>query len=139
MWYISSTGWVHEDLPEYNIRYAESNDGISWKREGIVCIDYKSLNEHAHARPFVIKEDNIYKMWYAYKGEYYRIGYAESNDGVVWARKDELAGIDVSESGYDSEMIEYPIVIIHNGEKCMFYNGNNYGFNGTLLAILENN
>ena len=35
-------------------------------------------------------------MWYSYKGANYRIGYAESNDGIDWIRMDELTGIDVS-------------------------------------------
>ncbi len=77
MWYVSGVEWVTPDLPRYNIKYAESRDGISWKRTGIVCIDFQSKNENALARPCVLKEEGIYKMWFSYKGEDYRIGYAE--------------------------------------------------------------
>ena len=54
-------------------------------------------------------------MWYSYRGDAYRIGYAESVDGLEWERKDEEAGIDVSADGWDSEMIEYPCVFEHAG------------------------
>lgn len=137
MWYVSGVKWIDKDTPRYNIKYAESLDGIKWERKGIVCIDFKSEKENALARPCVIKEDGIYKMWYSYKGESYRIGYAESKDGITWERKDDEAGIDVSESGWDSEMIEYAFVFNHNGKKYMFYNGNDYGKNGIGYAIRE--
>ena len=80
-------------------------------------------------------------MWYCYRGQKeiktYRIGYAESKGGLVWERKDELAGIDVSASGWDSECICYPYVFDYNNERYMFYNGNGYGKSGFGLAILE--
>ena len=104
-----------------------------------MCIDFKSKEEYAISRPCVIKEDGIYKMWYSYRGgsDTYRIGYAESADGIHWGRKDEEAGIDVSESGWDSEMIEYPFVLEHKGKKYMLYNGNSYGKTGFGYAILK--
>lgn len=135
MWYVSGVEWVREDLPRYNIKYAESKDGMHWKREGMVCIDFKD-GENALARPCVIKEKGIYKMWYSYKGKNnYRIGYAESADGISWVRKDEQTGIEASESGWDSEMIEYSFVFRHDKHLYMLYNGNNYGEEGIGLAI----
>ncbi len=142
MWYASGTGWkMKDDQPQhyYHIKYAESADGIHWKREGVVCIDYQSPKEYAIARPCVIKEGGIYKMWYSYRGTSYRIGYAESVDGLEWAREDRESGIDVSESGWDSEMIEYPYVFDHEGMRYMLYNGNGYGKTGIGLAVLERN
>jgi len=136
MWYVSGIGWVNSDLPRYNIKYAESKDGIKWDRKGVVCIDLKT-DENALARPCVLKEDGIYKMWYSYKGDNYRIGYAESKDGIKWERFDKQAGIDVSKSGHDSEMIEYAFVFSHKNIKYMLYNGNNYGKEGIGLAVLE--
>ena len=50
---------------------------------------------------------------------------------------DEQVGINVSESGWDSEMIQYPYVFNHKANKYMVYNGNGYGENGAGLAILE--
>lgn len=137
MWYISGSGWVtHEDQPRhyYNIRYAESQDGIDWDVQGIVALDYADPSEYAFARPHVIKEQGIYKMWFSVRGERYRLGYAESSDGITWQRKDEHVGIGVSAAGWDSEMIEYATVIKHQDKRYMFYNGNDYGRSGIGLA-----
>ena len=135
MWYVSCVEWVHRDLPRYNIKYAESRDGVYWNRTGLVCIDFSSPEENALARPCVRKENGMYKMWYSYKGEDYRIGYAESVDGLKWERQDEKAGIDVSTEGFDSRMIEYAYVFEHKGMKYMLYNGNEYGKAGIGLAM----
>ena len=136
MWYVSGIEWVNPDLPRYNIKYAESRDGKAWKRDGHVCIDFKK-GENALARPCVLREDGLYKMWYSYKGEAYRIGYAESRDGLAWERKDEEAGIDISDKGWDSQMIEYAFVFNHKDRKYMLYNGNDYGKGGIGLAIMQ--
>ena len=139
MWYVSGTKWLNPDLPSYNIKYAESRDGITWDQQAVVCIDAESEEETALARPCVLKENGIYRMWYSTKvvETSYRIGYAESKDGTAWQRMDSRVGIDVSESGWDSEMIEYAFVINHNDKKYMFYNGNGYGTTGIGLAVLE--
>ena len=52
--------------------------------------------QSALARPYVIKEDGLWRMWFSHKNTDYRIGYAESYDGLSWERLDHLAGIDVS-------------------------------------------
>ena len=139
MWYVSCEGWIHADLPTYNIKLATSKDGVKWDQSGQVCLDFKDNNETALARPCVINEHGIYRMWLSYKTkeETYRIGYAESVNGLDWIRLDDEVGIDISSSGWDSEMIEYPYVFDHKGTKYMVYNGNGYGTNGAGLAVLE--
>lgn len=137
MYYVSGCEWVHKDLPRYHIKMGRSRDGKVWQRDGHVCIDFKDASENALARPYVIFEDRVWKMWFGHKGAAYRLGYAESPDGIHWERRDELAGLDVSASGFDSEMIEYAAVVKHDGRHFMFYNGNNYGFDGIGLAIEE--
>ncbi len=140
MWYLTAIKWEsinNHPQPFYHIKYAESKDGINWERNGIVSIDFKSEREYRIARPCVIKEGNLYKMWYCYAIDNYRIGYAESKEGITWERKDNEVGIDVSESGWDSEMIEYPFVFEHKGRKHMLYNGNDYGKEGIGYAIME--
>jgi hypothetical protein len=139
MWYASGTGWTIEDgAPKhyYNLRYAESEDGIAWRRDGIVCIDFAE-GESAIARPCVVRAGSTYRMWYSYRGDSYRIGYAESTDGISWQRKDAEAGIDVSDEGWDAEMIEYPCVFEHDGSWYLLYNGDGYGETGIGLAVLE--
>lgn len=139
MWYLSCTGWrISGGKPEhrYHIKYAESDDGISWRREGLVAIDYSNDGEYAISRPAVLRDD-CWRMWYSFRGGSYRIGYAESEDGRLWKRLDNQAGIDVSATGWDSEMIEYPFVFDHGGQRYMLYNGNGYGKTGFGLAVLE--
>jgi len=137
MWYGSNLSWgtTEKDMAHV-IKYAESRDGIHWERKGVVAINFKSPDEYAISRPCVIKDDGLYRMWYSYRGKSYRIGYAESEDGIYWIRRDEDVGIDVSESGWDSEMIEYAFVFDHAGERYMLYNGNRYGRTGMGLAVL---
>ena len=74
-------------------------------------------------------------MWYSYRGDSYRIGYAESLDGVHFDRRDDLVGIDVSDAGWDSKSIEYPNVFDHKENRYMLYNGNDYGLTGIGMAI----
>ena len=71
------------------------------------------------------------------RGGSYRIGYAESADGLTWRRLDERAGIDVAPSGWDSDMIGYQFVFDAEGARYMLYNGNGYGATGIGLAVLE--
>jgi hypothetical protein len=140
MWYISGDSWFRkgdETFPVYNVKYAESKDGIHWKRDGKVCVDYANPEEHALARPCVVKEDGIYKMWLSHKGADYRIGYAESKDGLKWNRMDEKAGISPTPGGFDSKMQEYAFVFTHQGKRHMFYNGDEYGKEGLGYASCE--
>jgi hypothetical protein len=137
MWYVAGTGWIHPDLPKYNIRYAESKDGRIWRRDGTICIDISKPGEHALGRPWVIRDGDIYRMWFAHKGQDYRLGYAESEDGILWQRRDDLSGIDVSGEEWASDMIEYCCVFEAGGRKYMLYNGNNYGHGGVGLAVEE--
>ncbi len=139
MWYLSCTGWTTvQGAPRhhYHIKYAESKNGIDWVRTGRVAIDYKDEGEYAISRPCVVVENGLYKMWYSYRGEAYRIGYAESSDGITWKRKDEEAGIDVSSDGFDSKMIEYPFVFLCGGHHYMLFNGNEFGQTGFGIAKL---
>jgi hypothetical protein len=139
MWYGSNLRWgkEQEDMAHI-IKYAESKDGIMWKREGKIALNLENENEYAISRPYVIKEKNMYRMWYSFRGKSYRIGYAESGDGIKWTRMDEKAGLDVSQTGWDSEMICYPFLFDHKGKRYMLYNGNGYGRTGFGLAIMEN-
>jgi len=142
MWYVSGVEWTvvnGTQYPSYVIRYASSNDGIHWRSYDDICINFKDADEFGLARPWVVKEQNAYKMWYSIRSRTspYRMGYAESSDGINWIRKDEEVGIQRSESGWDSEMICYPCVVDVKGQRYMFYNGNRHGSTGFGYAVLE--
>jgi len=144
-WYVSLDKW--ENIGEsykhyYTIKHRYSDDGVHWKSPAIVSIPYANEYENAIAGPSVIHAlGEPYRMWYCFRAQKdiatYRIGYAESEDGIQWVRLDHLAGITVSDSGWDSEMICYPIVFRHKGITYMLYNGNGYGKTGFGLAVLE--
>ena len=145
-WYASCTGWEIIDgraEPRYHLKYAESMDGIEWRLTGDVAIDYKNPYEGGLVRAAVVREYDRYLMWYArrdvmgYRHESqrsYRIGYAESSDGIRWKRLDEQSGIDVSEEGWDSEMVAYPNVVQDENSSFLFYNGNGFGKSGIGVA-----
>ena len=144
MWYVSGYKWDKNMdgylQSYYHIKYAESKDGIDWKREGLISIAHMYSGETNIARPWIIKEDGIYKAWFSYNcgKQGYRIGYAESIDGgYKFERKDHLTGITISNEPWENEAVAYPAVIVHNGCKYMFYNGNKFGIDGIAIAIEE--
>jgi hypothetical protein len=147
MWYLSCTKWeIINNKPEafYHIKYAESLDGINWKREGKVAIDFSDDNEAGLVSASIIRENGKYKMWFGYRkglnyrtdrNQSYKIGYAESADGINWNRMDHLAGIELSEEGWDSQMISYPYIVKGSSQNFMFYNGNGFGASGFGYAV----
>jgi predicted GH43/DUF377 family glycosyl hydrolase len=142
MWYIAGDRWIDihgKKVPTYNLRYLESSDGINWGKQGKVCIDFANDDEYGFGRPFVVKESDCYKMWYSIRtaSKGYRLGYAESIDGLIWERKDEFVGIDVSETGWDSQMICMGCVQKTKYGTYLFYNGNNFGETGFGVAVLR--
>lgn len=139
MYFTQGSPWIiKEGKPNVacNIFYAESDDGLAWHRSEEPAVE-NLPTDHVVTTPFVIQDDAVYKMWYSYRGSKYRIGYAESIDGKKFKRYDSEAGITISESGWDSEMVCYPKVFKMNGNEYMIYCGNDYGRTGFGLAILE--
>jgi hypothetical protein len=141
MWYVSGTEWIETgDGPRhrYHIRHAESDDGVGWRRDGRVAIDFAGEDEYALSRPCVIRDaDGRYRMWFSHRGDVYRLGYAESDDGLEWERRDADAGLDVSPSGWDSEGVAYPWVFDAGEQRFMLYNGNGYGATGIGYAVWD--
>lgn len=139
MWYTALRNWEITEQGRsrvyYRIRYAESDDGLSWyKPKENVAIDLLS-DELTTARPCVVKDGDTYRMWFSHakRGSSYRIGYAESRDALSWTRMP--SGIAPSSGGWDSEMVEYAYVLKESDRFLMFYNGNQFGQDGTGLAV----
>ena len=138
MWYGSNLTWGPTvESMTHAIKHAESPDGRHWIAGGQVALAPAGGGEIALARPCVLREGEGYRMWYSRRGQGYRIGYAESRDGLSWVRRDGLAGIDVSASGWDAEMVCYPHVFTAGGRQFLLYNGNGYGASGIGLAVLD--
>jgi predicted GH43/DUF377 family glycosyl hydrolase len=148
LFYIAGTKWIANDgkpEPVYKIRVAFSQDGLNWRKVDKNLISNKLEEDEAQASPDVFFMNGRYHMFFCYrfsinyrgKEKGYRIGYAVSDDLVNWKREDEKAGIDISSSGWDDEMISYPHVLELNGEYFMFYLGNQVGRYGFGLAKME--
>jgi hypothetical protein len=139
MWYSRYDRWGAEGEHRhyYNIKYAESEDGVNWARRKKICIDFKDSSEYAIAKPCVLKLKDKYVMWYSYRGSSYRIGFATSENGVDWIRRDDLVGIEPSQEGWDSQMVCYAYVFQHKDYLYMLYNGNGYGDSGLGLGRIE--
>ncbi|HBA54161.1 hypothetical protein [Syntrophorhabdus aromaticivorans] len=151
MWYIHGTKWMRFDKDEvpdriYKIAHATSNDGVSWQKEGRQIIVDKLGPNECQALPAVVFFNNKYHMFFCYRqpdgfreirDRGYRIGYAFSDDLRDWVRDDGEAGIDVSEDGWDADMLCYPHVFHCDGKIWMLYNGNEFGRYGFGLARLE--
>jgi sucrose-6-phosphate hydrolase SacC (GH32 family) len=149
MWYIFGTNWDQpspDDQAErfYKIAHAESADGINWLRDSKAIVGNKLLNE-CQALPTVFYLGERYHMYFCYRNAFnfrnnpnnsYRLGYAFSDDLLEWTRDDSQSGIDVAESGWDSEMICYPNVFECDGQIYLLYNGNEFGKFGFGLAKL---
>lgn len=138
MWYVSCCDWrMRDGAPQhrYHIRYAESDDGLDWRREGRVSIDFADDEEYAMGRPCVVRDEDRYRMWFSARGDHYRLAYAESPDGITWTRADAEAALSTSRTGWDAEMIAYPAVVDRSQDRYLLYNGNGYGRSGIGYAL----
>ena len=137
MVYISGLKWVLEKgklQSHYRICSAVSNDGFYWTDTGRVLINCSNKYTN-YARPWVIKINDIYVMFYSFssKNSPYQIGASISRDFISWL--DVTSLLDITKSGlpFDSTMMCYPSVDIFNGQVRIFYNGNYFGRDGFAL------
>ncbi len=143
MWYLTGRKWLFEEgkhEPVYQIAHAKSCDGINWHRDGIPIIPTLSEDECQDIfSPFFF--GGKWHAIFAYRKPSssegaYRLGYASSDDLETWIRDDSQVGIEISESGWDSQMMCYPQVIDLDGRLLMFYCGNGFGREGFGIAEL---
>ena len=149
LFYIAGRRWIISNSkpePIYKIRMATSADGLKWEKHNRDLIDDAIGDNEAQASPDVIFENGKYHMFFCYrqasdfrrnKDRSYRIGYAYSTDLIHWTRDDQRVGIDVSEQGWDSEMVAYPHIVNINDDIYMFYLGNQVGRYGFGVAKLD--
>jgi hypothetical protein len=140
-WYVAGDAWTQvagRAVPTYEIRTASSGDGIHWEGPGTSAVALRNRDEFGLGRPFVCGNGG-YEMWYSVRtrSRGYRIGFATSEDGLAWTRRDEEAGIDVSAEGWDSQMICFGAVFATRHGTHLFYNGNAYGATGFGVAVRD--
>lgn len=143
LWYVAGSEWTEIDgksMPVYDLRYQESRDGIHWAPKGRPSMTLTGKDEHGFGRPWVVRRGpNDYQLFYSIRRRSlsaYRLGYAESSDGINWTRKDEEMGLDVTPGAFDSDAIMYSAVISVGDRTFCFYNGNNFGAQGFGVAEL---
>jgi len=142
MHYVSAVAWqCYGDRfdARYLIKYARSTDGISWLTEDRVALGFADATETALARPCVVSRDDGHHMWFCRRGprggdpaaeQPYRLGYAQSVDGLVWHRQDLRFENRPQPGEWDSAMQAYPCVVQHGAELYAFYNGDGFGQTG---------
>ena len=151
MWYIYGTSWVETPSDPgparvYKIASATSRDGVAWQRDGVTLVSDALGPEECQALPTVFAWDGLWHMYFCFRHATdfrtnrqrgYRLGYASSRDLRHWTRDDASAGIDVSASGWDADMLCYPHVFWCDEQAYMLYNGNAFGRQGFGVAVME--
>lgn len=148
LWYVAGKEWrIMDGKPEpiYKIRMATSDDGVTWQKVGKDLISDKLGEHECQACPDVSYRNGHYHMFFSYRDTRnyksreggYRIGYAVSSDMINWQRNDDLIDIPLSDTGWDSEMINYPHLFELGASTYMLYQGNAMGRTGFGLAVLE--
>ncbi len=119
MWYMA----MAINSSKYHINYANSSDGITWNKYGIVlyCSADGQLDDTHIGYPEVIF-DGEYRMWYSgYDGANWRIFYANSSDGIAWAKRG--IGLDIGPSGSPYDRYAFAASVIKTDEYRMWYTG----------------
>ncbi|MEO7654019.1 MAG: hypothetical protein ABIZ80_26470 [Bryobacteraceae bacterium] len=134
MWY----GGIAQVPYLASICLAKSSDGITWKKfEGNPVMRYNPYfpsDAIVVARPQVILEGSLFRMWYSARGLTadsksgdYRLCYAESADGIHWDRFPGNPVVLPSAAGWDQKMVEYSEIVRDADGDHMWYCGDSYG------------
>ena len=86
MWYFGNNGG---GAGSDRIGYAWSSDGTTWSRRANAVLSTSSgkFDSSSQSHPHVLKINQKYYMYYTgYDGSNYRIGVAESWDGINWTK-----------------------------------------------------
>ena len=108
MWYSNSYG-----NDQYDIGYAESNDGIIWTvvtPHAITQGDAGSWDSYGVHVGGIIKDGNTYKLYYCGQSTANdvttkKIGYATSTDGLSWTKHGLITASGVNIYGYNTDVI----------------------------------
>lgn len=140
-------GTTPQHIPYLGIAYAESSDGITWRKpldQLAIAPRGDSIQpvEHWVAKPWVLQTaPDAYRMWVSCIGATYRVHALNSRDGLSW-EWDNVEGVpdlrgntdDTSGLGppgaFDDKMRGYTCVIAHGNELRCWYTGNGYGASG---------
>jgi hypothetical protein len=133
----------------WRVGLARSTDGVAFERvagseTGGAIVDNGapgSFDDTLTYRPFVLKDDAVYRMWYNGSQSFFncptgtlakdrRVGYAESGDGVSWTKSYDGAGpggsvLPMGAPGeIDAQQVGYVWVLKDGAEYKMYYSAN---------------
>lgn len=131
LWYWSCDYWEGNPLHYHNSIYCY--DGMNLDSDQL-CIS-PIYPDYAVGRPWVLKENGIYRMWFSSRGPgTYSVCYAESLDGLSWTRADDEVNSLMPDDGTNAE---YPAIVDSGGKRWCVFNGAHNGRDGIELAVLE--
>lgn len=107
MWFNS----YDDNNRKYRIRLATSSGGLHWtKLPGAVLTGVLSWEDAGITNPHVLYKDGVYRMWYMAAGStsVWKIGYAESTDGIHWQK-------------YAQNPLNIPTIIYTSSPTVIFY------------------
>lgn len=142
MWYVAGSGWTTShgrEVPTYSIHQLDSGEGHRWTGEPRAAVAPLGPDEFALGRPWVYDTPRGLRMVYSTRShsKLYRMGVASWTESDGWTRQDAQIGLDVSPTGWDSEMVCYGVVVRTRHATFMLYNGNALGRSGVGYATLE--
>lgn len=112
--------------PKKSIALTESKDGIEWAKPAVVLgPNDKTDWENDINRPVVIKNGDLYQMWYTGQARSKSwIGYATSTDGKTWKRESDKPVLS-AEQPWEKVAVMCPHVIFDDKAKLyrMWYSG----------------
>ena len=126
MWYSAG-----EQYEPNAIGYAESSDGISWKKyaENPIFQADPKIEWEKHKAPGcqVFQKDGYFYMFYIgyHDEDYAQIGMARSKDGIRNWERSELNPIIAPDEGFDKSACYKPFTIFWDGKWMLWYNGRN--------------
>jgi len=112
MWYL--------DNNHQGYSYASSVNGITWS-DFTYSVIWNDVDWESYAiyHCSIIKEDNIYKMWYmSYTA---MLGYATSTDGISWTKYQGNPILNGTIGDWDEYGIAYSYVIKDDDEYLLYY------------------
>ncbi len=128
MWYQGTNG-----TGTYRIGYAESSDGLAWmKSTSNPVLNPGTAGQFDAAgvlMPAVIRDGGIYRMWYvgldsAGPAGRYRIGFAQSADGISWTKYAGNPVLGLGPAGaFDETGVLSPCVLKNGSTFEMWYTG----------------
>ena len=132
MWYAGQ----YFNSYRYDLGYAFSPDGMNWTKHPNPVMNVGISSEWDNGfleGPSVIKDGDVYKMWYCGYDAIVdgngtdglaNIGYATSQDGIIWTKYENNPVLSTGENAWDSVFAQDPHVIKENDMYYMWYGGN---------------